>query len=76
MRVCGLVNKGGIGFRSNIQMTKTPELRFRAVLGNNGDRGVRLEWGQGKRLVEGALSETNPYAVRTSPRDSQSLTTP
>jgi hypothetical protein len=32
----------------------------------------RCAWsgGQGKRLVEGALSETNPYAVRTSPHDS------
>jgi hypothetical protein len=32
----------------------------------------RCAWsgGQGKRLVEGALSEANPYAVRTSPRDS------
>jgi hypothetical protein len=58
--------------RCNTQITKTPELRLRAVLGNNGDREVRWEWGQGKRLVEGALSETNPYAVRTSPRDSQS----
>ena len=44
MRVCGLVNKGGIAFRCNIQITKTPELRFHAVLGD-GDREVRLEWG-------------------------------
>jgi hypothetical protein len=46
------------------------------VLGNNGDREVSLEWGQGKRLVEGALSETNPYAGRTSPRDSHSYDAP
>ena len=44
MRACGLVNKGGIASRCKSQITKTPELRFRAVLGNNGDReeGDRL----------------------------------
>jgi hypothetical protein len=43
MRVCGLVNKGGIAFRCNIQITKTFELRFHAVLGD-GVREVSFEW--------------------------------
>ena len=42
MRVCGLVNKGGTAFRCKSQITKTPELRFRVVLGN-GRREVRFE---------------------------------
>ena len=49
------MNKGGIAFRCNIQITKRPELRFRGVVGD-GTREVRFEWGEGKRLLEGVLS--------------------
>ena len=44
--LCSLTNKVGIAFRCKSQITKTPELRFHAVLGE-GDREVRLEWGTG-----------------------------
>jgi hypothetical protein len=32
------VNKGGIASRCNTQFTKTPELRFHAVLGNGAQK--------------------------------------
>ncbi len=43
----------------NIQITKTPELRFRAVLGD-GAREVCLEWGDRVSIfVEEAFSEVS-----------------
>jgi hypothetical protein len=45
--------------RCNIENTKRPELRFRAVLGA-ATREVRFERGQGKHLVEGVFSEIRP----------------
>ncbi len=42
--------------RCNTQITKLLEPRFHAVLGDGG-RGVHLEWGQARRLVEDKLSE-------------------
>jgi hypothetical protein len=45
--------------------TKHLELRFHALLGN-GDREVRLEWGQGKRLVEGdppKVASCSPHKI-------------
>jgi hypothetical protein len=32
MRVCGLVNKGGIAFRCKSEIRKTPKLRFHVLL--------------------------------------------
>jgi hypothetical protein len=41
--------------RCKSPITKTPELRFHALLGNGG-RELHLEWGTDKYLVEGVLS--------------------
>jgi hypothetical protein len=46
---------GGRLGRCNNHITKTPELRFHALLGNGG-RELHLEWGTDKYLVEGVLS--------------------
>jgi hypothetical protein len=46
MRVCRLVNKGGIALRCKSQNTKRSEIRFHAVLGD-GAQEVQFEWGTG-----------------------------
>ena len=43
MKVCGLVNKGGIASRCNTKIRKTPGLRFHTLLLHDGTREVHFE---------------------------------